>query len=223
MVKKVYIADDHEMMVELIKDKIDEAPDEFTAVGFALNGRNAVEYLRFHSVDILVLDIDMPELNGLDVLKYVAAEHPRMKVLVLTMHNDTKHITEMVQNGATGYLLKNKSSRFILQALRDLADGKDYIPNDLAQTVVRGMKPDKIAMLNATSKKNILKSITAPEARILELLTLDKDAQQIADETNTSRRTVETRKRNLMKKVGADSEKGLVRFAMDNGFALPKD
>jgi DNA-binding NarL/FixJ family response regulator len=223
MVKKVYIADDHEMMVELIKDKIDEAPDEFTAVGFALNGRDAVEYLRLHAVDILVLDINMPEMNGLDVLKYVTSEHPRIKVLVLTMHNDTKHITGMVQNGATGYLLKNTSSRFILQALRDLADGKDFIPNDLAQAVVRDMKPDKIAMANATSKKNILKSITAPEARILELLTLDKNAQQIADETKTSRRTVETRKRNLMKKIGADSEKGLVRFAMDNGFTLPKD
>lgn len=221
--KKVFIADDHEMMIDLITNKLNEASEQFMLVGHALNGQETIDYLKLHSVDILILDISMPGMDGLEVLKYIASlEHTRLKVLVLTMFNDAKHITEMVRNGAAGYILKNTSSRFILQALSCLAEGKDYFPDDIAQTVIRDLKSDKVFLANATNKKIILKSITDPEARILGLLTLDMDAQQIADATNTSRRTVETRKKNLIKKVGADSEKGLVRFAMDNGFGLPK-
>lgn len=223
MIKKVFIVDDHEMMIDLITDKLAEASDRFRLVGFALNGNGAIDYLRLHAVDILILDISMPGMNGIDVLKHVSSEHPWLKVLVLTMFNDVKHITEMVRNGASGYILKNTSSRFIIPALDTLVSGEDYFPDEIAQTVIRGIKPDKVFLANAANKKIILKSITNTEAMILGLLTLDLNAQQIADRTNTSKRTVETRKRNLIKKTGVDSEKGLVRFALENGFGLPKE
>ena len=105
---KVYIADDHQIVIDALTMRLKEHQDQFNLVGTANDGSEVLEYLTLHSVDVLILDISMPHVDGITVLKEVKEKHPRIKVLVLTMFDDLKHITEMIRNGAKGYILKER-------------------------------------------------------------------------------------------------------------------
>ncbi len=213
----IFIADDHEIVINAIQFQLSQEQDIFKIVGTALNGKDALEKINSLDVDIIILDISMPKMDGIETLKSLKIKFPKIKVLVLTMYDDLKHIREMLKCGADGYLLKNKSAEYVIEALMKLRDGEDYFTNDVAQIAIRGFKPNAEEAL-IPNKEGVIKSITDPEAEILELLPNDLSAKEIADILCISPRTVETRKKNLMKKIGAKSMAGLITFALENGF-----
>jgi len=216
----LFIADDHQIVIDAIKLQLSIVEDQFKIIGTALNGTETLSKIKKLSVDILILDIGMPKMNGLEVLKVIQKDHPNIKVLVLTMFDDLKHVREMIKNGAKGYILKNKSAQYVIDALVNIKNGEDYFPNDVAQIALRGLIP-KDDKNEHSNKEIILKSITERETELLEVLLLDLSAKEIAEILHISHRTVETRKKNLMKKTGAKSTVGLVRFAMENGYKKP--
>jgi DNA-binding NarL/FixJ family response regulator len=219
---RIFIAEDYPLFIDAIRTKINQEPDEFEFVGYAKDGVETLEILEKTPVDILILDIGMPKMNGLEVMQHLTKTQSKIKVLVLTMYDDFNHIREMLQAGANGYILKNTSGQYVIDALRKIRDGEEYLQNEVAQVGA------KISLMPSSSSnpqitiKEIVKSITHFEAEILRLLAEDYSAKEIAEKTFVSIKTVETRKKNLMIKVQAKSEKGLVRFGVENGFVDKK-
>ncbi len=215
---RIFIAEDFPLVIDAIRSKIENSSDEFEFVGYAKDGIETLEKIEKTQVDILILDIGMPKMNGLEVMQHLTKIQSKIKVLVLTMYDDFNHIREMLHAGAKGYILKNTSGQYVIEALCKIRDGEEYLQNEVAQVGA------KISLMRGSSTnpqitiKEILKLITPVEAELLRLLAEDFSAKEIAEITCVSSKTVETRKKNLMKKVQAKSEKGLVRFGVENGF-----
>lgn len=213
---KIFIVEDYPLFIDAIQVKLRAHSDDFQYVGCALNGKDALVQLETLKVDILILDIGIPEIDGLQVLKQVSKNHPNIKVLVLTMYDDFKHIREMLQAGAKGYMLKNKSGKYVIDALAKIRDGETYLQDEVAQVGAKSLM--KNYKDHETDIQLIVKSLKNYEVKLLELLTLELTAKELADEMCVSSKTIETYKKNLAKKVGAKSSLGLVRFAIENGF-----
>ncbi len=214
---RLFIADDHKIVIDALVSQINAQSDEFELVGFAEDGKKTLNRLKELEVDILILDISMPIMDGIEVLDRVNEDYPNLKVLVLTMRDDLKHIQDMLRKGARGYILKNKGAQYVVKALQEIRDGKEYIPDDVAQIAARGLIPNDDAKIRQ-KKEQILKSIREHEAELLGWLTLDLTAKEIADKMHKSISTIETWKKNLMAKTNSKSAMGLVRFAVENGF-----
>jgi DNA-binding NarL/FixJ family response regulator len=219
---RIFIAEDYPLVIDAIRSKIENASDEFEFVGYAKDGIETLESLKKTPVDILILDIGMPKMNGLEVMQHLTKTQSKIKVLVLTMYDDFSHIREMLQAGANGYILKNTSGQFVIEALCKIRDGEEYLQNEVAQVGAKISLMPNLSSNPQNTIKEILKLITPVEAELLKLLVEDYSAKEIADKTSVSIKTVETRKKNLMKKVQAKSEKGLVRFGVENGFVDKK-
>lgn len=216
---KVFIADDHQIVIDALVSRLSEHQDQYDLVGTANDGGDVLEYLKLHSVDVLILDISMPHVDGITVLKKVKEKHPRIKVLVLTMFDDLKHVTEMIRNGARGYILKNKGALQVVDALEEIVKGGEYFPSEIKDVAFNALREGS-ELTYKSPKKLIAQSITESEARLLGLLTLDLTGKEIAQRMHLSDKTVESRKKNLRSKLDIKSDKGLVRFAVENGFSL---
>ncbi|MCT4664223.1 MAG: response regulator transcription factor [Flavobacteriales bacterium] len=218
---KIFIAEDYPLFIEALMSKLKIYSDEFECIGYALNGEDAIKKMENKTIDILILDIGMPKMNGLEVLKYISINFPEIKVLVLTMYDDLKHIREMLSAGAKGYILKNTIGKNVIEALRNLRDGRDYLQEEVAQVGARSL------MKNHDEKyvdiEYIKKSLRNDEVKLLQLLTLEFTAKELADRMCVSSKTIETYKKNLAKKLNVKGGLGLVRFAVENGFTMDKD
>lgn len=219
---KIFIVDDHQIVIDAVKNEIESQSDQFELVGSANDGQEALAAFETIQVDILILDINMPAIDGIEVLKEVTQKYPTFKVLVLTMLDDLKHIREMIENGAKGYVLKNKSSQFVVEALIKINEGKNFFPNDVAQIAIRDFVKDDNHKIRS-NKEIILNSISAHDAELLGWLTLGLSDQELADKMYLSKSAIESRKRNLRVKTGTNNALELMRFAMDNGFKKEKE
>lgn len=218
---KLFIADDHQIVIDALKHQIQEQSNDFELIGYALNGKDTLKQLRENHVDILILDIHMPEMDGEELIEIARNEFPILKILVLSMSDNLKYIQKMLRSGAKGYILKNKGAEYIIEALTQIRDGKEFIQNDVAQIAVRDLIPDNEKKFR-DNKERILRSIKDHEGELLGWLTLDLTAKEIADKMYKSPSTIETWKKNLMAKTGTKSAMGLVRFAIENGFQKDK-
>ena len=219
---KIFMVDDHQIVIDAVKKEIESQSDQFEFVGSANDGKEALMALETVKSDILILDINMPNVNGMQVLKEVTQKYPKLKVLVLTMLDDLKHIREMIENGAKGYVLKNKSSQFVVEALTTISEGEDFFPDDVAQIAIRDFVRDDDHK-KRTNKETILKSISAQDSELLGWITLGLSDQELADKMHLSKSAIESRKRNLRQKTGVNNALELMRFAMDNGFKKDKE
>ncbi len=219
---KIYIVDDHQIVIDAVKNEINTQSDQFDFVGSANDGQEALTAIKTLQIDVLILDINMPTLGGMEVLKKISQKYPEIKVLVLTMLDDLKHIREMIENGAKGYVLKNKSSQYVVEALNKISSGEYFFPDDVAQIAVRDFVRDD-GFKKKTNKEIILNSISANDAELLGWLTLGLTDQELADKMFLSKSAIESRKRNLRQKTGTNNALELMRFAMDNGFKKERE
>ena len=207
---RIYIVDDHKMIIDGLSALI-ETVEDFQVIGFGLNGKEAVDFLSKNEVDVVLMDINMPELNGTDTTEILKKLHPGIRILVLSMHDDAKHIKEILNKGADGYILKNTGKRELVQAINDLHGGKNYygqeVTNALVMDHVKEEKPEK--------KVNEI-NLSTREKEVVKLICDEKTMTEISVELGLSEHTIRTHRKNLLRKLNVKNTAGLVKYAFEN-------
>jgi DNA-binding NarL/FixJ family response regulator len=214
---RISIADDHKMFVSGLESIIEESPD-MQVVDRCFSGSGVLDMLNRQPTDVLLLDINMPELNGIEVCKLVKKNHDKVKVLVLSMFNEESYINELLNNGAVGYVLKDTEVRELMHAIREVSKGETYFSKAVTQTIVNSvvnrMKGDAAPAAPAEGK--VLPVLSRREKEILKLIVSEFSTQEIAEQLFISPKTVEVHRSNLLTKFGVRNTAGMVRVAMEN-------
>ncbi len=205
---KIVIVDDHEIIRDGIKALLTNA-EHIEVVGEASNGKEAIKILiECNDVDLVLMDISMPVMNGIDATKYISENFTHPKVLTLTMHDDEVHIIKMLQAGALGYVFKTTGKNELVEAIDTIADGESYFTKEASKTIMQHFMKNK-----ANSRKSTV-HLTKREKEVLLLITEELTNQEIADKLFLSHRTIDTHRRNLLQKIGVKNTVGLVKYAL---------
>jgi len=202
---RVLLADDHRMVAEGLKGLLVE---EFEVVGIVEDGRALVAAARKLRPDVIVSDISMPQMNGLDALAHLKRDNPVVRVVFLTMHRDAAYARRALEAGASGFVLKHSAPAELVLAVRAALQGRTFITPDLAAEVLR--TPNE-------KDTNPLAALTPRQREILQFLAEGKSAKEIAAGLGLSARTVEFHKYTLMDALGMENSAELVRFAVKHG------
>ena len=207
---KILLADDHQLVIDGIKLMLTDQSD-IQCIAEANNGKEVIKILEKNEVDIILLDIDMPELNGIETCKLVKKTHPKIKILALSMHKEASVIKLMLEQGASGYLLKNAGQNEILEAIRRVNNNQEYYSADVLQTVMRSLTKQNEEKQN----RPFIPSLTRREKQVLQLIVEEFTTAEIAEKLFIGFGTVETHRRNLLMKLDARNTAGLVRMALE--------
>ena len=202
------ITDDHSMIREGLKSLL-ELDDDIKVIAEAVDGRDCLDKLDVYKPDVLLLDINMPNMNGLEVLKELKARKSKVKVLVLTVHNETEYLMKAVDIGINGYVLKDSESAELKKAIRAIMDGETYI------------QPSLIPALNAkrlerNEDEEKIDSLTRRELEVLKLLAIGMYNKEIAEKLEISERTVKNHVSNIFKKLEVTDRTQAAVFAIRN-------
>jgi len=208
---KVIIADDHAIISEGLKSLLEKKG--ILVLDIAQNGREAVEKAIALKPDVMMMDISMPDLNGVEATARIKKEVPHIKIIALSMHSSKTMIDKMFAAGASGYILKESAFSELYDAIKDVLAGKFYLTPAIARMYVDSKghafsSSDQIPQFNKISKK---------EREILQLVAEGVKTRDIAQKLNVSIKTVETHRRNIMKKLNIFSVAGLTKFAIKEG------
>jgi DNA-binding NarL/FixJ family response regulator len=213
---RILIADDHGLIRQGVKAVI-ESQNSWELCGEADNGQAALELARKHKPEIAVLDISMPELNGLDVTRLLKTASPKTKVLILTMHDSEALAEEVLQAGARGYLLKSDAAELLPEAIETIAAGINFLTPKISSL---GNGPRKPAQ-GATDETGLRFRLTPRERQIVRLLAEGKLNKEVAHTLEISLETVETHRKNILNKLKLRSAADLVRYAIRNKLIEP--
>lgn len=209
---RIFLADDHEMIREGLKMLVNSQPD-MECVGEANNGRAAVERARELLPDVTVMDVSMPELNGLQATERLKKACPQVKVLTLTRHTDDGYLQQLLRAGASGYVLKQSASIELIRAIRVIAEGNTYLDPAITQKVVGNYVGKSL------SKSVALQTdLSDRETEVLRMIAWGHSNKEVAARLGISVKTVEVHKANSMKKLGLKSRIDIVRYALLQGW-----
>jgi DNA-binding NarL/FixJ family response regulator len=208
----VFIADDHAIVRDGLRALL-EAERDITVIGEAANGRDAVRQVAELGPDIAILDISMPELNGIEAAEQIHETCPPTQVIILSMHSTSEHIFRALQAGARGYLLKESAGVEVAKAIRAVRAGRRY----LSQEIAEGMIDDYVQYRAVVETKSPLERLSPREREILQLVVEGKSSAEIADMLFLSPKTVGTYRSRLMQKLSIDDLPSLVKFAIQHG------
>lgn len=208
MVTEVIIVDDHKMIREGLKQLL-ELEDNISVVGMASDGEECLSLLKKEKADLLLLDINMPNKNGLDILKEIKDTKIDIKVIILTVHNEVDYLLRAIEMGADGYVLKDVGSAELVHAIETVMSGESYI------------QPDMIPMLNSkmvvrNSDKEKIKNLTKRELEVLILVSEGMFNKEIANKLNISERTVKNHISSIFKKIDVADRTQAAVFAIRN-------
>ena len=207
---RIVLADDHAIVREGLKRILGAIPD-FEIVGEAADGTQVMQWVRQADFDLLLLDLSMPGRSGMELIRLVKTEKPRLRILVLSMHQETQYAVRAIKSGASGYLTKESASAELEQALRKIAAGGAYVSADVAQQLALGAMPGhEVAPHEALSQR---------EFEVFNQLVAGASVTEIAQRLNLSVKTVSTHKTNLMHKLGVHNPAELVRYAIRHGLS----
>jgi DNA-binding NarL/FixJ family response regulator len=211
MTAKMVLADDHVLFRDGLRVLLEKEAD-LTVVGEANNGREAVRLVAELQPDIVVMDVSMPDLNGIEAACEISARTPKTKVLGLSMHSDRRFVARMLQAGAAGYLLKDCDYEEFLRAVRAVLAGQTYLSPAVAGEVVNAhVRGGDVAASPA------LRDLTSRQREILQLLAEGRTTKQIAAHLHVSVKTVNTHRQNIMDKLGLHNVAALTKFAIREG------
>jgi len=205
---RVLLADDHRLVAEALRSLL---TPEFDLVGVVEDGRALVEAAGTLRPDVIVADITMPHLNGIDALVQLRQSGDRVPVVFLTMHRDVRFARRALEAGASGFVLKHSASAELIAALRAALEGKTYLTPQLAGEVLDAMKPGSEQALDPVA------SLTPRQREVLQLLAVGRSAKEIASSLGISARTVEFHKYQMMETLGLHTSAELVHFALKHG------
>jgi DNA-binding NarL/FixJ family response regulator len=206
---RILIADDHELFRRGVKATIGDVP-EWSVVGEASDGQEAVRLAGTLSPDIAILDMSMPQLNGLDAARQIIATAPGTRVMMLTAHDSEQLVREVLDAGAHGYLLKSDAGRLLVTALEALLDERPFFTTKVARMLVEGYLHRRDASATESMR------LSPRERHIVQLLAEGKSNKEVARALEISVKTVETHRSNIMRKMGFASLSDLVRYAIRN-------
>jgi DNA-binding NarL/FixJ family response regulator len=209
---RIVIADDHAIVREGLKRIVSEAED-MQVLGEAADGTEVMQRVRELDFDVLVQDLSMPGRSGMELIKLVKAEKPRLRILVLSMHQELQYAVRAIKSGASGYLTKESAPAQLVQALRKIAAGGAYISAEVAEQLALGAMPGGPAASH--------EALSAREFEVFRLLAAGMSVTHIAARLHLSVKTVSTHKANLMQKMALGNQSDLVRYALQHGLAEP--
>lgn len=208
---QILIADDHTMFVDGI-DSILQTEEDMVTVGRCYDGKAVMEMIEKKDVDVLLLDVNLPEMNGMEVCKEALKIKPKLKILAISMFNEESFVSEILNNGAKGYILKNTGREELLQAIRTVYKDESYFSKEVTETIMKGLMNKRKAVINA----NNYPKISRREKEVLKLIIEEFTTQEIANELFISLKTVESHRSNLLSKLNARNTAGLVRTTIEN-------
>lgn len=207
---RILVADDHNIIREGLVSLLEKQPD-LNVIGEAEDGRTTLRLARELLPDVVIMDISMPDLNGVEATRQIIKELPMVKVIALSVHSDKHIVKGMLQAGASGYLSKYSASQELIKAIRLVIANQIYLSPEIAGVVVEDYKSSRS---NGTSVFTVL---TAREREVLQLFAEGKNSRQIAASLYISLKTVEAHRRQIMNKMGFKSLAELIKYALREG------
>ncbi|TNE54365.1 MAG: response regulator transcription factor [Bacteroidetes bacterium] len=204
------IADDHSMVRNGLKLMLHQQNYFIPNVTEASDGTEVISLFEQHDFEVILLDISMPKMDGISVIRKLKSKDPTVRILALTMHKEENIIKQALDAGALGYILKSSGLEELVKAIMTVKRGERYFSNEVAQILFEEHKARKTV-------SGVMMNLSKRELQILGMIVKEYTNQQIADELNISRRTIEGHRVSLMKKLNVKSSVGLVKFALKNG------
>ena len=208
---RVLLADDHAMLRESLRAWI-ETQEDFEVVAEASDGREAVSLARRHQPDVAVIDLSMPELNGIEATRQMLKETPSIRVIALSMHSDHRSVGRMLQAGASGYLLKDAAVEELGEAIRTVREERIFLSSGITGVVVE----DYVRQLE-DKEFAAAPQLTDREREVLQLIAEGKNTKQVALDLHVSPKTIETHRQHIMKKLDLHSLAELTKYAIREG------
>ncbi len=209
---KVLIADDHQLIIDGVKALL-AGQETIEVVGEAHNGEEVIRFINEIDLDLIIMDVEMPRMDGIETCRLLSEKHPDKKVLILTQHNDADFIRSLAASGAQGYILKNTGKKELISAIDDIMNGQTHYGRDVVNALVTGIRNPK----KVIKKEELAPDLTSRELEVLRLIAQEYTAFEIAEQLFISQHTVDTHRKNLLSKVGVKNTAGLVRHAVKSG------
>jgi DNA-binding NarL/FixJ family response regulator len=207
---RVLLADDHKILRQGLRTLLEQEKD-IQIVGEADNGRSSVKLAGELAPDVVIMDVAMPDLNGIDAARRITEAEPRTRVLALSMHSDGRYVRGMLQAGARGYILKDCAAEELTRAIRTVMANQVYVSPGVTGTIIK----DYIRQLSVTADEPA--TLSHREREVLQLLAEGGSTAIIADELHLSVKTIETHRKNIMDKLGLRSIAELTKYAIREG------
>ena len=207
----VVLADDHTIVRDGLRALL-EANPEIKVVGDAANGLQAVSQVRELQPDVVIMDISMPEMNGIDATRQILATSPQVRVIILSMLGTADHVFHALQAGVRGFLLKESAGREVMEAVQAVYAGEMYFSRPITQTLINDYMQARV-----DAQTDSLESLSLRENEILCLVVEGKTSSEIGNSLHLSPKTVESYRSRMMQKLGVSDLPGLVKFAIKHG------
>jgi len=210
MAIKVLIADDHQLFREGLENLISSAPD-IEVIAEAKDGKEASDKTRELNPDVVLVDIGMPEMNGIEATRIIKKEQPGARVIAVSMHSDRQFVKGILEAGADGYLLKNCTYRQLIDAIQSVHAGKKYLSEDITEMVIQGYLDPAEEVSEGQD------DLSEREREILKLYAEGKSTREISEKLFISVKTVGTHKQHIFEKLGLNSNADMVKYAIKEG------
>ena len=205
---RIVLADDHTIVREGLRQLLDAA-EGLAIVGEARDGHEVIKAVREQEFELLLLDMSMPGKSGIELIKQVRSEKPKLRVLVLSMHEERQYAIRAIRAGASGYLTKDSASRQLVEAIRKVAAGGAFISSEVAEQLALGAMPGAQSMPH--------EALSDREFQVFRMIAEGKSVSDIAERLNLSVKTVSTHKANIMQKMQMGTAGDLIRYALSHG------
>jgi DNA-binding NarL/FixJ family response regulator len=202
---RILIADDHQMFIDGLRSLL-EGSDDISVVGEASNGQKVVDLCEQQEVDIVIMDINMPEMDGIQATRELVKKHPGIKILGLSMYNDREYISDILKAGARGYILKNTGKETLINAIKSLYSGGNFLGEEVGKTLLN-------SFIKNPAHGYVVEKLSDREKEVLECIATGLTTHEIADQLFISKNTVETHRKNLLYKLKAKNTAELVNNA----------
>jgi two-component system response regulator NreC len=214
---RIVLADDHAVLRAGLRSLLNSEPD-LTVVGEAGDGDEALRQVALHRPDVLVLDLMMPRVKGLDIIEELTATYPSVRVLVLTMHADTQYLRHVIKAGCAGYVTKTSADTELITAIREVAQGKSYLNPEAANALLQVYRQKEEIQKEADDRQKL----SERESEVLVMTALGYNSREIGEMLSISPKSVDTYRQRLMEKLHLETRAELVQYALKNGLLEAK-
>ncbi|NIN01039.1 MAG: response regulator [candidate division Zixibacteria bacterium] len=212
---KVLLADDHPVVIDGLRSIIDKKAEDIKIIGEASNGNDVLEMAKKNQVDIYVLDISMPILNGIETAERLIKMNPYSKIIMLSIHDSHAFVEKALKSGARGYILKESATEEVIHAIREVYKGRFFLSPAISMFIVKGF----IGKRQGYRRSEEAFNLTQREREIIQLIAESFTNKEIARQLNISLYTVQVHRKNIMKKLGINKHASLIRYAIKEGIS----